>query len=118
MGSGADNMGIGLDSLTPEQWDEMSRRHYEGKYTIPVDGPSKTIQVAPPSAMDVQVGGDHYKKLKIQPMEYSMANGLDACQHTIVKYVTRFRDKGGIADLEKARHCIDMLIEFERKAKP
>lgn len=69
------------------------------------------------SALDTQVGGDHYKKLKIQPMEYSMANGLDACQHTIVKYVTRFRDKGGVADLEKARHCIDMLIEFEGKSK-
>lgn len=68
------------------------------------------------SALDIQVGGDHYKKYKIQPMEYSMANGLDACQHTAIKYITRFRDKGGIADLEKAKHCIDMLIEFERKA--
>jgi len=67
------------------------------------------------SALDVQVGGDHYKKLKIQPMEYSMANGLDACQHTVVKYVTRFRDKGGIADLEKAKHTIDLLIQFEEK---
>lgn len=65
------------------------------------------------SALDVQEGGDHYKKLKIQPMEYSMANSLDACQHTIIKYVTRFRDKGGIEDLRKAKHCIDMLIEFE-----
>ena len=66
------------------------------------------------SALDVQVGGSHYKNLAIQPMEYSMANGLDACQHTIIKYVTRFRDKGGIGDLEKARHTIDMLIEFEQ----
>lgn len=67
------------------------------------------------SALDTQVGGDHYKNLKIQPMEYSMANKLDACQHTAIKYITRFRDKGGIADLEKAKHCIDMLIEFERQ---
>lgn len=67
------------------------------------------------SALDRQIGGNHYKKLAIQPMEYSMANGLDACQHTVVKYVTRFRDKGGIADLEKAKHCIDMLIEFEQR---
>ncbi|MCA9368476.1 DUF3310 domain-containing protein [Candidatus Kaiserbacteria bacterium] len=67
--------------------------------------------------MDVQIGGDHYKKLKIQPMEYSMANNLDACQHTAIKYVTRFRDKGGVADLEKAKHVIDMLIEFEQKSK-
>ena len=64
--------------------------------------------------LNQQIGGEHYKKLKIQPMEYSMANGLDACQHTIIKYVTRFRDKGGIQDLEKAKHCIDMLIQFEQ----
>lgn len=69
----------------------------------------------PPSALAVQVAGDHYKKLKIQPMEYSMANRLDACQHTIIKYVTRFRDKGGIADLEKAKHTIDLLIELESR---
>jgi len=70
------------------------------------------------SALETQVGGDHYKKMPIQPMEYSMANKLDACQHTIVKYVTRFREKGGIQDLEKARHVIDMLIEFESKREP
>lgn len=67
------------------------------------------------SALDVQVGGDHYKKLAIQPMEYSMANKLDACQHTAIKYITRFRDKGGVGDLEKAKHVIDMLIEFEQR---
>lgn len=44
-----------------------------------------------------------------------MANKLDACQHTIIKYVTRFRDKNGIEDLEKAKHVIDMLIAFEEK---
>ena len=60
---------------------------------------------------ETQVGGDHYKKLAIQPMEYSMQNGLDPLQHTIIKYVTRFRDKDGLNDLEKARHCLDMLIE-------
>lgn len=65
------------------------------------------------SALDKQIEGNHYKKLKIQPMTYSLENGLDACQHTIIKYVTRFRDKGGITDLEKAKHCIDLLIEHE-----
>lgn len=65
------------------------------------------------SAFDTQVGGGHYKELAIQPMQYSMANKLDACQHTIIKYVTRFRQKGGLADLQKARHVIDMLIELE-----
>lgn len=66
-------------------------------------------------AFETQVGGDHYKKMKIQPMEYSLANGLDAAQHTVVKYVSRFRDKGGIQDLEKAIHVIRMLIDWELK---
>ena len=64
-------------------------------------------------AWTTQVGGDHYSALGIQPMQYSLANGLDAAQHTIIKYVTRFRAKGGLADLQKARHCIDLLIAFE-----
>ena len=67
------------------------------------------------SALDIQVGGDHYKTMKIQPMEFSMLNELDACQHTIIKYVTRFRMKNGVQDLEKAKHVIDLLIEFESK---
>ena len=66
------------------------------------------------TSLSTQIGGDHYTKLAIQPMQYSMKNGLDPLQHTIIKYVTRFRDKAGIEDLEKAKHCIDMLIEFER----
>jgi hypothetical protein len=66
-------------------------------------------------SLSTQIGGSHYTKLKIQPMEYSMANGLDACQHTIIKYVTRFRDKNGLEDLRKARHALDMLIEFEMR---
>lgn len=55
----------------------------------------------------------HYAKLAIQPMRYSMDNGLDPMQHTIIKYVTRFRDKGGKRDLLAARKTIDMLLEYE-----
>lgn len=64
-------------------------------------------------ALDVQVGGDHYKKLKIQPVEYIHANNLGYFEGNVVKYVTRWRDKNGIADLEKAKHYIDLLIEQE-----
>ncbi len=62
---------------------------------------------------ETQVGGDHYKKLKITPFQYSMANELDAMQHTAVKYITRFRSKNGILDLEKARDTINQLIDYE-----
>ena len=60
-----------------------------------------------------QVGGNHYKKLKIQPIEYAYDNKLDPLQFSIIKYVARFRDKGGKEDLEKARHCLNMLDEME-----
>lgn len=60
-----------------------------------------------------QIGGTHYKDMPIQPFEFSMKNGLDPMQHTIVKYVTRFRHKNGREDLEKAKHTIDLLIEHE-----
>lgn len=66
-----------------------------------------------------QVGGNYYTKLAIQPMRYSMENKLDPCQHTIIKYVTRFRDKGGMQDLLKAKHVLEMLIEYaESKVLP
>jgi hypothetical protein len=42
-----------------------------------------------------------------------MKNNLNACQHTVVKYVTRYKVKGGKQDLLKAIHCIEMLIEME-----
>ncbi len=66
---------------------------------------------APASAAQQQIGGNHYTKLAIQPMHYSLANNLNAAQHTIIKYVTRYQDKGGIEDLLKARHTLDLLIE-------
>ena len=64
------------------------------------------------SALDKQEGGNHYKSMAIQPMEFSMLNGLDACQHTAIKYIARFRHKNGLEDLDKAIHCIEMLKEF------
>lgn len=67
------------------------------------------------SAFGRQEGGSHYTDCAIQPFEYSMANKLDPMQHTAVKYVTRFRSKGGIADLRKAIHTIELLIEWEEK---
>lgn len=67
------------------------------------------------SALEKQVSGDHYKSLKIQPVEFIHANGIPFAEGSVIKYVTRWRDKGGIADLEKAKHFLEILIELERK---
>lgn len=66
-------------------------------------------------AKDMQVGGNHYKGFKIQPIEYIQANDLSYCEANVVKYVTRWRGKNGIEDLRKAKHYIDLLIESEVK---
>lgn len=67
------------------------------------------------SALNTQVAGDHYKSLKIQPIEFIHANGIPFAEGSVIKYVTRWRDKGGIKDLEKAKHFIELLIELESK---
>ncbi len=59
-----------------------------------------------------QVGGDHYKNQAIQPWDFIAANELGFFEGNIVKYVSRWRDKDGLADLEKARHYLDKLIEL------
>lgn len=65
------------------------------------------------SALSVQVGGDHYKGSTIQPVQFFHANDLDWFQGSICKYVCRWRDKGGLQDLYKARHTLDLYIELE-----
>jgi hypothetical protein len=67
------------------------------------------------SALDKQVSGDHYKDLKIQPIEYIHANGIPFAEGSVIKYVSRWRAKGGIKDLEKAKHFLELLIELESR---
>jgi hypothetical protein len=65
------------------------------------------------TANETQIGGDHYKEKSIQPWDFIAANQLGYFEGNIVKYVSRWRDKGGINDLKKARHYLDKLIELE-----
>ncbi len=72
------------------------------------------------SSFSVQVAGDHYKTLKIQPIVYCMENNFNACQTHIIKYISRYNlkhkdKKNQTVDLLKAKHVIDMLIEDLKK---
>ena len=58
-----------------------------------------------------QVGGNHYKKYKIQPVEFIIKNNIGFVEGNIIKYVLRFKEKGGAVDLEKAKHYIELLID-------
>lgn len=70
-----------------------------------------------PSSKSTQVGGDHYSKMKIQPIDFITENGLGYIEGNIIKYVCRYKDKNGLEDLKKAQHYLQMLIEQEEHAK-
>lgn len=70
----------------------------------------KIVQDAFDIAKQRQEGGDHYRLLPLQPIEYILKNELGFCEGNVVKYISRWQSKGGIEDLHKARHYIDLLI--------
>ncbi len=65
------------------------------------------------TAMEVQVGGTHYKDMPIQPVEFCQKNGLAYIESCVVKYVCRHRQKGRAEDIRKAIHFLEMLLEME-----
>ncbi|AUR91413.1 protein of unknown function DUF3310 [Vibrio phage 1.160.O._10N.261.48.B11] len=66
----------------------------------------------PQIATDRQVGGDHYKSLKIQPIEYIDANNMPYLEGNVVKYVTRHASKNGIQDIDKAIHYLELIKQM------
>lgn len=66
-------------------------------------------------ATDKQVGGDHYKQLAIQPVEFIQKNGLKYCEANAIKYICRHRSKNGVQDIDKAIHYLELLKELEYK---
>lgn len=69
------------------------------------------------NVLEHQVGGNHYKDKAIQPIEYIMANKLPFCEGNVVKYITRWKDKGGVEDLRKIKEYCDFLIREEISGK-
>lgn len=65
------------------------------------------------SALDEQVGGDHYKKLGVQPVEFISTINANFFQGNVIKYITRYKDKNGIKDLEKAKHYLELMRELK-----
>lgn len=95
-----------LTKLTDEQLERMA--YNLGK-------PRTRMQTAEPvatSALDVQVGGAHYKDMAIQPVEFITKNNLGFLEGSIVKRICRWRAKDGLKDLEKIKHEVDLLIQL------
>lgn len=84
---------------------EIPSRH-EGRYGV------KAVKT-PLAPLALQVGGNHYKAMAIQPVEYCHKNNLSSLASSVVRYVSRHEQKNGKEDLLKAKHCLDLLIEFD-----
>lgn len=65
------------------------------------------------SPLDDQIGGDHYKNLKIQPVVYCYYNKIPSIESAVIKYVTRHRSKGKAEDIKKAIHLLQVLLKLE-----
>ena len=78
-----------LNDATPAEWDAVT------------------------SKLNKQIGGNHYSKRAIQPIEFITANGLGFCEGNAIKYICRYKDKNGAEDLLKAIHYLEMLLEQE-----
>ena len=91
---------LSIDDVTPQEWSNAARQALNEQ----------------PAALDVQVGGDHYKNFAIQPVTFIHANNIGFLEGNAIKYLCRWRAKAGVQDLEKARHYIDLLIELEKKS--
>jgi hypothetical protein len=103
------------EPFTPEEEEALDRLLTNEGWTVTTssdDGQMIAMQTS--NALNVQVGGDHYKKLKIQPIEFIHANNIPFIEGNIIKYIVRWRDKNGIKDLEKVKHYVDLLISLEK----
>jgi hypothetical protein len=75
----------------------------------------EAVPLVTPNPLKRQEGGEHYKGYEIQPAEFIYANNIPYLEGCAIKYLCRHRLKGGIEDLLKAKHYIDIIIHMEYK---
>jgi hypothetical protein len=69
------------------------------------------------TALNKQIAGDHYKNMPIQVVEFCHANGIGFLEGNIIKYACRYSKKGGVEDVEKAKHYCELLLELLKRDK-
>lgn len=94
-----------------------TRIYYPYYFEVSGSNTMSTKEYKPTSALDKQVSGNHYKDCGIQPIEYIHANGLSYLEGNVIKYTTRHSKKNGKADIEKAIHYLELILEMEYKGE-
>lgn len=64
------------------------------------------------SALDKQEGGNHYKDMKIQPVEFIDANQIPFLEGNVIKYICRHANKNGAQDIHKVIHYCELILEL------
>jgi len=119
---------ICIDDATPADWDALADKRLRGRgVNTPQERSLKEMLENAEDwrmyndndgeimhdPMKKQVNGSHYNKYSIQPAEYCYKNKLNNLQSEAISYITRYPDKGGKVDLEKAIHTLEILIHME-----
>ena len=63
------------------------------------------------NSLEDQIGGKHYRDMKIQPAEFINENNLQFAEGNAIKYICRHPHKGKRKDIEKAIHYLEMILE-------
>jgi hypothetical protein len=59
-----------------------------------------------------QIGGTHYKALKIQPVEFIEANQIPFLEGCIIKRACRHASKNGAEDIRKIIHEAKLILKL------
>lgn len=108
-----------LQNLPPYDYtvDINGEHEYFNEDELELLSVSEVVETKSQSALDKQVSGNHYKDCGIQPIEYIHANGLSYLEGNVIKYTTRHSKKNGKADIEKAIHYLELILEMEYKGE-
>jgi len=107
---------LGLGEI--EERSKAYRKKVEERFNASVKELAAYQKKEAEKALDVQVGGQHYKNMVIQPVEFIQKNQLPYCEAAVIKYVCRHRGKNGKEDIAKAAHFLDLLLEIEYDQVP
>jgi hypothetical protein len=102
---------VSLQAVYNTRYDMKRAENIKVKKAVAKPESLTTVQVVT-TPDDIQIGGNHYKKHSIQPWDAIHSWGLGFFTGNAVKYIARYKDKGGIEDIKKARHYLDKLVSM------
>jgi hypothetical protein len=112
------------EQYTQEEWDNINRISNEQvaealAWEKPLDADDRLLKYVADrkkeNALRKQEGGNHYKDMAIQPVEFITANNLGFLEGNVVKYICRHQAKNGAEDIKKAIHYCEMLLATKYK---